>query len=498
MANVDLYTLSIGLDTSRAQKGATDLGEAAKRAGVDTATLADRTKATSLELEKMSTTTVRSSGKIAELAGTLAGTFSRKVLLQMAGVTTALGLLNVASGVVASGIASIGEALVEKLAPGFIESRKQAETWEQELVDRAQRVKAAIDKLNGPREFLKVGKNQVPISFSGVEGTDYLQAKTKLDDVQRQIDALLKTAQASLIGGNYKSLSQQSQNVEYRIDQLIREYQKYVAGLADADVLNKSITAEYQKQAEAFKLLNQGTLESQGVGRFILTGSEFIGNAIAQAAQNGISTANSLRGGLLSGVRSLQNYNPSAQSQDAPFAYQSAQFLPSSGGGGGGPVGTAIARMGVEGLNSIFAKSLQTLKEWNAQAERARQLGYDAGNRIAQGFEDAIFSGNKLRDVLQGILQDLERMAFRALVTTPLGNYIGGALAGIGGGGGTKAVGGGAGGAGTIEFPSSSAPLQAAGGGHTFNIYNINPPPGGSFNKSPRQQAEDATRLIRR
>jgi hypothetical protein len=56
------------------------------------------------------------------------------------------------------------------------------------------------------------------------------------------------------------------------------------------------------------------------------------------------------------------------------------------------------------------------------------QMINDAGNIIAQGFEDAILSGQKLQEVVKGIARDLLRMVFQQTITAPLAAGISGAL----------------------------------------------------------------------
>jgi tape measure domain-containing protein len=49
----------------------------------------------------------------------------------------------------------------------------------------------------------------------------------------------------------------------------------------------------------------------------------------------------------------------------------------------------------------------------------------DLGRTFQSAFEDAIVGGNKFRDVLQGLLQDLLRIAVRRSISEPLGNWFG-------------------------------------------------------------------------
>lgn len=63
------------------------------------------------------------------------------------------------------------------------------------------------------------------------------------------------------------------------------------------------------------------------------------------------------------------------------------------------------------------------------QIEQGR-LSMEAGSMIAQGFEDAILSGEKLGEVVRSLGRDLVRLVFSQLVTQPLAAGIGGAIKG--------------------------------------------------------------------
>lgn len=54
-----------------------------------------------------------------------------------------------------------------------------------------------------------------------------------------------------------------------------------------------------------------------------------------------------------------------------------------------------------------------------------QKISKQSGEIIAQSFEDAIFAGQRLSEVLRALAQDLLRMAFREAVTAPLGTGLG-------------------------------------------------------------------------
>ena len=75
----------------------------------------------------------------------------------------------------------------------------------------------------------------------------------------------------------------------------------------------------------------------------------------------------------------------------------------------------------------LSAANEEARKTVPAMSELA-QISNDAGAMIAQGFEDAILSGQKLGEVVRALGQDLLRLIFRQQITAPLAKGIGDAL----------------------------------------------------------------------
>jgi hypothetical protein len=70
---------------------------------------------------------------------------------------------------------------------------------------------------------------------------------------------------------------------------------------------------------------------------------------------------------------------------------------------------------------------------------KIRDVGREAGESIASGFEDAVTQGKGLRAMLKGIGDDLSRILTRNLITKPAGDYLSNLIGGNGqasGGGG--------------------------------------------------------------
>jgi hypothetical protein len=85
-------------------------------------------------------------------------------------------------------------------------------------------------------------------------------------------------------------------------------------------------------------------------------------------------------------------------------------------------------------LNKTQETYVETLGLTSEETDRLQrsmmelQMIQEAGNLIAQGFEDAILSGQKLGEVVRSLGRDLVRLVFSQLVTQPLAAGIGGAI----------------------------------------------------------------------
>ena len=89
----------------------------------------------------------------------------------------------------------------------------------------------------------------------------------------------------------------------------------------------------------------------------------------------------------------------------------------------GGPVGQTQ-----EKILKLTKEQTATTAQLNKLTEESSKIFMDAGGIIAQGFEDAILSGQKLGEVVRALGQDLLRLVFRQQITQPLAEGIGKAL----------------------------------------------------------------------
>lgn len=104
------------------------------------------------------------------------------------------------------------------------------------------------------------------------------------------------------------------------------------------------------------------------------------------------------------------------------LAFQEAQIMIQMEG---------LAEDDLEGRAILRDKLANLMERTNSLLERQGMLGKQAGEMIAFGFEDAIFSGQKLSEVLKQLGLDLVRLVFSNLITQPLATGIGDFLKGV-------------------------------------------------------------------
>jgi hypothetical protein len=97
-----------------------------------------------------------------------------------------------------------------------------------------------------------------------------------------------------------------------------------------------------------------------------------------------------------------------------------------------GEAGAAFAATSgdAEDMASRLSMVNETANKTIPAMSQLAQMSNDAGSMIAQGFEDAILSGQKLGEVVRSLGRDLVRLVFSQMVTQPLAAGIGGAIKG--------------------------------------------------------------------
>lgn len=105
----------------------------------------------------------------------------------------------------------------------------------------------------------------------------------------------------------------------------------------------------------------------------------------------------------------------------------------------------------VKVLDEAMLMGMLSTKQWEEALktllERQREASSGAGElkmTFSSAFEDAVVKGGKVSDMLQGLVEDIGRIALRKAITEPLGNSLGGLFSNIFSGifGGPRAAGG--------------------------------------------------------
>jgi hypothetical protein len=92
----------------------------------------------------------------------------------------------------------------------------------------------------------------------------------------------------------------------------------------------------------------------------------------------------------------------------------------------------------IKTINELLAQRNHILEKYNSTAINAigtqkehNKLAEEAGKILANGFEDAIFAGEKLSGVIKQLGQDIMRLIFRRMVTAPLADFFSGGISKI-------------------------------------------------------------------
>ena len=76
-------------------------------------------------------------------------------------------------------------------------------------------------------------------------------------------------------------------------------------------------------------------------------------------------------------------------------------------------------------LNDLYEEMGTIIEKLGGLETTHAKIARQAGDIISQSFEDAIFAGNKLSEVLRALAQDLLRMVFRESITAPMASGLG-------------------------------------------------------------------------
>jgi hypothetical protein len=85
----------------------------------------------------------------------------------------------------------------------------------------------------------------------------------------------------------------------------------------------------------------------------------------------------------------------------------------------------------LEKRTQIFEEQKRIQEQLGKAYDEQNKIAREVGSTLASGFEDAVFAGGKLRDVVRGLAGDLLRLMFRNMITSPLADFFSGGISSL-------------------------------------------------------------------
>ena len=288
---------------------------------------------------------------------------------------------------------------------------RQLETIQQKIIKNA----AEIDKL---RE--KVFQQTVPLE-GGTEGTVQMGSVKEAEELKK-----LEAMRASLLIANINLIADADKKIADNQGKAFEEMEKQRQSDQDRRIasLSAGLAAEEKNTAEIIKARSEKneTIEKEREGLEKLAESYRDLNSPSRVF-----------------IRQIEEVNKVAASGALGFGFAEAAAAVN--------LLTIAMNKNKEArvdaaLNDLFGDLDEEALRINESLKKQNQIFDDAGGMIAQGFEDAILSGQKLSEVIRGLGQDLLRLVFSNMITQPLAKGIGTFLSGMRADGGPVNAGG--------------------------------------------------------
>jgi len=465
--------LTFGIDASGAQQGARQFVDASKQVekgatdaakGVDT--LEKRTASVGKQFGL-------AKGPLKEFGQIGASVFAGDILAKALGFSNVLGAVNTATGLAAEGVSKLAVVLRDELFPSWTEQLREQEAFRESLEKTRSQIATVRDALRG-RGVNSVGPGgrQSFISTAGLDLENELKVLIAVEAANKRIqDAIKRNAQ---IEADRRKASTSSLGIAGPLagEQLVDTSKMYVEQTADLFTmtaqLQKAVSLEQDRLAITRKM-NEERDRALASQPFIVQNDYTV--------PNGPDPYANVYPEVL-GPENLKPFGPENGPTGTINRYDRT--------GGASPFAKAIADALTTAATKLPDVTNKTIAWAKAQAqvqqemERVQRLSDGIGFTLASGFEEAIFSGQKLSDVLRQLALDLARLVFRETVTNQLGSFFSGAIKSGFGGGGQE------------PFTNGSGPILPPGGStnHPLAAGGI----GGGFRLSGRQARENVAR----
>jgi len=226
------------------------------------------------------------------------------------------------------------------------------------------------------------------------------KATLKLRDATREKAAAL----AGAVGGveapadNTKAVQTLIDNLQLQADTLgmtTEAVKAYKLSLLGADDATLKLAADLQEQIKVYNEQAEAIKENEKANKAL--------------RQETLDLAEALED---EGKRMFEETRTAAENY--ANALERVNFLQEEG---------AISAVTAARKVELLKKEMEDAKDASKKLEKAAQ---DMGNVFVSAFEDAVIKGDTFRDVLKGLLEDIQRIILRTTITEPLQRGIGG------------------------------------------------------------------------
>lgn len=263
--------------------------------------------------------------------------------------------------------------------------------------------------VNGVLNFL----TQIPLALAQI-GIDIKNAFSPL--TEDEIQAKIRQLRFDRATKEIKTTTEATRKLQDEFDRLsVTEgaaadmlRTKAVALFEEAVALMATNPAEgFKKQEQALATLNESKKTNLDLDKQIREAQDELNKTLPETQRVGLSQAD-----LIAGLRTRYS-ELTAKISETNIALKTYQEY-------GGPVGATQ-----ENIVRLTKEQTVVSAQLNKLLDEQSRVAKQAGDVTASAFEDAVFAGNNLREVIRGLAQDLLRLIFRQQITEPLAKAIG-------------------------------------------------------------------------
>jgi hypothetical protein len=469
--------LTLGIDASGAVQGARQFVDATKTVeqGATRASGGVASMAKQFGLAK---------GQLKDFGQIGATVFAGDILAKALGFTNVMGAVGAATSLLAQGIRELATGMRDDFRPATLEAINVTERF----LQRQKELSEALTKARGSfGSGIQLGPFDDRSRFFNTQGFSQGREAQLGEEIRRLNENYRRNLEGK---GGYVGAEQQLRASEPQL----RTLYEFLKRQQDAEdkrlATEKEIAKEMAKQSDEIRKQLQ---DVQSIRDSVVRGQGGPSLGVASYASPQARAAQEAGQANAQGqFREFQEMRRLAESVPGRIgpaimsAFENSASIIARALTSGAP--DPSMQYAAEGRNYIRSEEIKKATEEARQfrleqeriAEEAKQFqNLQIGQMLASGFEEAIFSGQKLSEVLRQLALDLARMVFQQQVTSKIAGYIAGELPGGAPGSGQPFQGGN----GPIQQP-----MQSSGG------RNMSGGVGGGFRLSGPQRIENSRR----